>query len=69
MARFVLNLHAQRQPHRRGISYEDVDLVLENYDSRRPARIGLSNPPSEIFVGTVRGRRLRVYVVIRSDQR
>jgi hypothetical protein len=67
MPRFVLNLHAQRQAHRREISFEDVDYVLANYDARHPARRVPGRPPSEFFVAQVRGNRLRVYVEVGSE--
>lgn len=62
MPKFVLNLHAQRQAHKRDITFEDVDFVLEHFDARRAARIIPARQPSEYFVATVRGNRLRVYV-------
>ena len=67
MARFVLNLHAQRQAQRREVTYEDVGYVLDNFDERRPARVIPGRLPSEFFVATVRGSRMRVYAEIGSE--
>jgi hypothetical protein len=60
MAAFVLGLHAQRQAHRRGIDYDDIDYVLDNYESRRPARRVPGRLASEMFVAAVGDSRLRV---------
>ena len=47
----------------RNITEADVEYVLEHYDSRRPAPpYRQAVRPSEIFIGAVRGRRLKVYV-------
>jgi hypothetical protein len=53
-----------RQRH---ISRQDVEFVLSNYDSRRQAQLIRGKPASEIFIATVRGRRLRVYAEEESD--
>jgi hypothetical protein len=47
-----------RQRH---ISGADVEFVLANYDTRRRAQLIRGRPAAEIFIATVRGRRLRVY--------
>jgi len=45
----------------RRISIQDVQYVLANLDTRRPAQLIRGRPASEIFIAIVRGRRLRVY--------
>lgn len=55
--------YTRRRMAERGITEEDVEYVLEHYDTRRPAppyRTG--NKPSEIYVGDRGARRLKVYV-------
>ena len=66
MPKFVLNLHAQRQAHKRDITFEDVDFVLEHFDARRAARTIPARQPSEYLVATVRGN-LRVYMEVGSE--
>jgi hypothetical protein len=46
----------------RGIGEADVRAVLMHYDRHEAAAFRQQASPSEYFVGTVRGRRLRVYV-------
>jgi hypothetical protein len=52
---------------RRGVQERDVEYLLENYDTRLPARPLQGAAPAEILVGEVGGRRLRVYVEIGSS--
>jgi hypothetical protein len=66
--RFILNLHAQQQAHRRKIDFDDVNFVLANFDTRRDAQEVPGEPPSEFFVATVRGNRLRVYMEKGSEE-
>ncbi|MBI5949925.1 MAG: DUF4258 domain-containing protein [Chloroflexi bacterium] len=51
----------------RRISEDGVEYVLANYDTRRPAQPRVNAAPAEIYIGTYRGRRLRVYVEIDTD--
>lgn len=61
---FRLHPHAVRRMGVREITSDDIAYVLANYDSARLARqlphLGFR---SEIFVASVRSRRLRVYVM------
>jgi hypothetical protein len=66
--RFVLHPHAARRMRFCDISALDIWQVLEDYETRRLAhQLPHLDYRSEIFVGMVRGRRLRVYVMQGSD--
>ncbi|MBI5283722.1 MAG: DUF4258 domain-containing protein [Chloroflexi bacterium] len=60
--------YTYRRMAERGITEEQIEYVLRNYDTRRPSppyRNG--EKPSEIFIGDCDGRRLKVYVERDSD--
>jgi len=66
----VYRYHARQRMAERGITDEAVRVVLETYDTHRPARAsrGATNP-SEIYIGPYNGRRLKVYVERGSNPR
>lgn len=47
---------------RRGVSAKAIESVLENYDTRHPARPLTGAKPAEILSAVYEGRRLRVYI-------
>ena len=61
--------HARDQMRERQIQESDIEQVLTNYDIHRPAPSRGAAKPAEIYVGQVRGRRLKVYVERGSNPR
>jgi hypothetical protein len=60
---FVTNAHAQRQMRDRGITFEDIEAVLRTYHTSYPAEpLPRRREQSTVYVGTVAGRDLKVYV-------
>lgn len=60
-------VHAREQMRRRRVSDGQVEQVLANYDTHYPATPRVQVKPAEIYMATVDGRRLRIYVEIGTD--
>ncbi|TAK79866.1 MAG: DUF4258 domain-containing protein [Dehalococcoidia bacterium] len=56
--------HAELQMALRGISKAEVEFVLTNYHTSRPAPRLRNSPAAVIFIGDVSGRTLKVYVEV-----
>jgi len=54
--------HARTQMRRRGVSQDQVLVVLASYHTRQPAPTRPPAPEADILVGAVGGRALKVYV-------
>lgn len=52
---------------RRQVSDDAVEYVLQHYDTHMPAQPRVKAKPAEIFIGSYRNRRLKVYVEIGTD--
>jgi hypothetical protein len=59
----MLTDHAKQRMSDRGVSSDDIEVVLENYHTSLPG-----NPKGRtVLIGNVRGRDLRVIIVTGSN--
>ena len=60
---FIIGGHAARQMRDRGVTREQVEAVLASYHSSYPAEpLPHQREESTVYIGTLAGRDLKVYV-------
>ena len=68
MARFVFRaIHTYQRAHKRGITWEMVDYVLDHPDRIRPGRLIPGLPPTLVYITELDNDRLREYVELDSS--